>query len=150
VDTGVIVKLYIKEAFSQDVSNWIRANNEAIPLTLFHDLEFNNAIQFKRFRSEITSEEANSIASKREEHEKKGRYYRPSMNWTDMFQCAIDLSQKHTRAIGSRSLDIIHIASALTMKADRFLTLDEKQMQLAHLVGLIIENACNKRNSQNQ
>ena len=139
VDTSVIVKLYIKEAFSKDVSSWIRANNEAIPLTLLHDLEFNNAIQLKQFRSEITREEVISIASKREEHEKQGVFYRPSINWIDTFQGAIDLSQKHTGVIGSRTLDIIHIASALTIKADRFLTLDERQMQLAHLAGLIIE-----------
>lgn len=139
VDTSVIVKLYIKEVLSQEVSSWIKANNEALPLTLFHDLEFNNAIQLKRFRSEITGEEAISIASKKEEHEKKGIYYRPPVNWIDTFQFAIDLSQKHTGTIGSPTLDIIHIASALALKADRFLTLDERQLQLAQLVGLIIE-----------
>ena len=139
VDTSVIVKLYVNEPFSQDVSTWIRSNNEAIPLTLFHDLEFNNAIQLKRFRSEISPEQAILIDSKREEHEKKGVYYRPPMNWADAFQCAIDLSRKHTVAIGSRSLDIIHISSALTMKADRFLTFDERQMQLADLAGLTVQ-----------
>ncbi|MBN2124503.1 MAG: type II toxin-antitoxin system VapC family toxin [Deltaproteobacteria bacterium] len=139
VDTSVIVKLYVKETLSREVASWIRANNEAIPLTLFHDLEFNNAVQLKQFRSEITHEEAITIASTRQEHEDKGIYYRPSINWAEAFQCGIDLSREHTGTIGSRSLDILHIASALTMKADRFLTLDERQMELALLVGLKLE-----------
>ncbi|MBN1106678.1 MAG: PIN domain protein, partial [Deltaproteobacteria bacterium] len=108
-------------------------------LTLFHDLEFNNAVQLKQFRSEITHEEAISIASRRQEHENKGIYYRPSINWTETFQCGIDLSKEHTGTIGSRSLDILHIASALTMKANKFLTLDERQIQLALLAGLKLE-----------
>lgn len=139
VDTSVIVKLYIKEQFSQEVSNWIRANNEAIPLTLIHDLEFNNAMCLKQFRLEITQDEARAIELKKEDHERKGIYYRPAINWTDTFQCAIDLSKKYTRKIGSRSLDIIHVASAISMKANRFLSFDERQRELAHLEGLGME-----------
>ena len=61
VDTSVIVKLYIKEEHSLDVSNWLKENNEAIPLTIFHELEFNNAINLKEFRTEITTDEIRQI-----------------------------------------------------------------------------------------
>ena len=74
-----------------------------------------------------------------DEHERKGIYYRPSINWTDTFQCASDLSKKHTAAMGSPSPDVIHIASALMMKAERFLSFDERQTQLAHIAGLSLE-----------
>ncbi len=57
VDTSVIVKLYIKEEQSREASNWLKKNNEAVPLTRFHDLEFINAIHLKQFRSEITKDE---------------------------------------------------------------------------------------------
>ena len=136
----MIVKLYVKEDFSSDVSDWIRENNEAIPLTRFHDLEFTNAIDLKRFRSEITEEESQYIMNKFDEHEMKGIYYRPSLEWPDIFQTALDLSKKHTRQVGARSLDILHIASSLTIKATRFLTFDERQTRLASFVGLKIES----------
>ena len=140
VDTSVIVKLYIKEKYSRDSSNWLRENNEALPLTSFHELEFINAIRLKQFRAEITLDEARLIMSRFEEHEKNGIYYRPQLDWSAIFIHAIDLSKKHSASIGSRSLDILHVASALSINADRFLTLDDRQTGLATLVGLKIEN----------
>jgi predicted nucleic acid-binding protein len=73
VDTSVIVKLYIKEDYSGDISNWLKENNEAIPLTSFHELELINAVHLKQFRTEITLDETCLIMSRFEEHEKSGR-----------------------------------------------------------------------------
>jgi hypothetical protein len=50
------------------------------------------------------------------------------------------LSKKHSAGIGSRSFDILHVASALSINADRLLTLDDRQAGLAALAGLKIEN----------
>ncbi|CAB1064281.1 hypothetical protein D1BOALGB6SA_9073 [Olavius sp. associated proteobacterium Delta 1] len=36
-------------------------------------------------------------------------------------------------------MDILHVASALSMNADRFLTLDDRQTRLAARAGLKIE-----------
>jgi predicted nucleic acid-binding protein len=140
VDTSVLVKLYIKEEYSLEVSHWIKRNNEAIPLTRFHELEFTNAIYLKQFRTEMTNEQALLVLSKFDEHQGRGVYYRPQINWTDAINLALDLSQNHTKATGSRSLDILHVASALAIKANRFLTLDKRQSALAGLAGLTIED----------
>ena len=140
VDTSVIVKLYIKEEYSRDASVWLKKNNEAIPLTSFHELELINTIQLKQFRSEITLDEARLIMSRFEEHEISGIYYRPQLNWSAIFIHAIDLSKKHSSSIGSRPLDILHVASALSISADRFLTVDDRQTRLAALSGMKIEN----------
>ena len=37
VDTSVMVKLYVREEHSQEVSGWLQNNDEAIPLTPFDD-----------------------------------------------------------------------------------------------------------------
>ena len=140
VDTSVIVKLYFKEEYSRDTSNWLRKNNEAIPLTSFHELELIHAIHLKQFRTEITPDETRQIMSRFEEHEISGIYYRPQLAWSAIFIHAIDLSKKHSANIGSRSLDILHVASALSINAGRFLTLDDRQTRLAALAGLKIEN----------
>ena len=140
VDTSIIVKLYVKEKYSRDTSNWLKENNEAIPLTSFHELELKNTIHLKQFRAEITLDETRLIMSRFEEHEKSGIYYRPQLYWSAVFIHAIDLSKKHSASIGSRSLDILHIASALSINADRLLTLDDRQTKLGALAGLKTEN----------
>ena len=140
VDTSVIVKLYIKEKYSFEVSDWIKKNNEAIPLTRFHELEFSNAIYLKQFRMEMTDDQVRLVLSKFDGHQRGGVYYRPRLNWTDTIDFAVDLAQNHTKSTGTRSLDILHVASALAIKATRFLTLDDRQSTLAELAGLTIEN----------
>ena len=138
VDTSAIVKLYIKEKYSRATSVWLKKNNEAIPLTSFHELELINAIHLKQFRTEITPDQTRLIMSRFEAHEASGIYYRPQLDWSAIFSHAIDLSKFHSADIGSRSLDILHVAAALSMNADRFLTLDDRQTRLATLVGLKI------------
>ena len=140
VDTSVIVKLYVKEEHSQDASNCLRKNDEAIPLTVFHELEFNNAINLKEFRAEITADEIRLIMTRFAEHQSKGVFYRPQISWADTFKYAVDLSREHTKKTGSRSLDILHVASALSIKADKFLTFDERQSILASRAGIKIES----------
>jgi len=39
---------------------------------------------------------------------------------------------------GARSLDIMHIAAALSIKAEKFLTVDGRQTEVARLAGLTI------------
>jgi predicted nucleic acid-binding protein len=43
---------------------------------------------------------------------------------------------KHTRSIGCRSLDILHVASALELEIRHFATFDTRQQQLARAAGL--------------
>ena len=138
VDTSVIVKLYFREEWSQEASNWLKRNNEALPLTRFHELEFINAIQLKQFRSEITEDETLGIMTRFKEHENKGIFYRPQLDWSEIFNYAVDLSKKHTAMIGARSLDILHVASALSIKAEKFFTMDDRQTEVATRAGLRI------------
>jgi predicted nucleic acid-binding protein len=83
------------------------------------------------------------VLLKFDDHHKRGVYYRSPLNWTNTMNMAIDLAQNHSKNTGVRSLDIIHVASALAIKADRFLTLDERQAKLAASAGLSLED-CTK------
>ena len=139
VDTSVIMKLYIREELSREASDWLRKNDEAIPLTPFHDLEFTNAVNLKLFRKEMTAAEAGIVFEKFNEHELEGIYHRPSINWPDVFLRGVNLSKVHTPGIGSRSLDIVHVALALSMGANRFFTFDARQSRLALAGGLRVE-----------
>lgn len=139
VDTSVMVKLYVREEHSQEVSEWLQNNDEAIPLTPFHELEFTNAIKLKQFRNEMTKDEAGIIFNKLSEHEKRGVFYRPQIRWPDAFDRSLALSRTHTENTGSRSLDVIHVALALSIGTGRFLTFDDRQSQMALAAGLRIE-----------
>ena len=46
------------------------------------------------------------------------------------------LSAAHTRKGGHRTLDVLHVATAMHLKAEIFLTLDGGQATLAKAVGL--------------
>ncbi len=133
LDTSAIVKLYVKEVLSREISNWIKKNNEAIPLTGVHDLEFNNALRLKQFRGEIIEEEFRRVISKFNSHQRLGVFYRPQLNWKEILKFAVQLSNNHTADIGSRSLDILHVASALAINSEKFLTFHESQSNLASL-----------------
>lgn len=138
LDTSAIVKLYIKEDHSSDVSLWLKQNDEALPLTSFHDLEFNNALRLKQFRGEITEEVVQGIIQIFISHQSLGIFYRPPIDWPAIFKHAHKLSSNYTGSIGSRSLDILHVASALSIDAEYFLTFDERQSNLAVLNGIKI------------
>jgi len=47
-----------------------------------------------------------------------------------------ELSRKHTASIGCRSLDVLHVASALELELKNFLTFDRRQQKLAAAAGI--------------
>ena len=52
-------------------------------------------------------------------------------DWPDVHRLAETISKRHTRAGGHRSLDILHVATALHLGAREFLTFDANQRKLA-------------------
>ena len=59
--------------------------------------------------------------------------------WEKLVREAESLAEQHTPAIGSRSLDILHVAAALVLGATEFCTLDTRQGKLAQLAGLHVQ-----------
>jgi predicted nucleic acid-binding protein len=47
-----------------------------------------------------------------------------------------ELARRYGPALGVRTLDSLHVACALELKAERFWTYDQRQAQLAEAVGL--------------
>ncbi|MGO8837288.1 MAG: type II toxin-antitoxin system VapC family toxin [Limisphaerales bacterium] len=52
-------------------------------------------------------------------------------DWPDVHRLAETISKRHTIASGHRSLDILHVATALHLGAREFLTFDTNQRKLA-------------------
>lgn len=47
-----------------------------------------------------------------------------------------ELARRHVARLGVRTLDSLHVASALELKADRLWTFDARQAKLAEAAGL--------------
>ena len=54
-----------------------------------------------------------------------------AVDWADVHRLAETLSKRHTMAGGHRSLDVLHVATALHLGARDFLTFDTNQRKLA-------------------
>jgi hypothetical protein len=53
-----------------------------------------------------------------------------------VFGIARGLSDKYTESLGARTIDILHVANALALEAEQFLTTDARQSDLAIAEGL--------------
>jgi predicted nucleic acid-binding protein len=52
------------------------------------------------------------------------------------FELCAELGRRHGPKLGIRTLDSLHVACALELKAERFWTFDERQAKLAKAEGL--------------
>jgi predicted nucleic acid-binding protein len=52
------------------------------------------------------------------------------------FDVCPQLARRYAAKLGLRTLDTLHVASALELKAERFWTFDDRQKKLARAVGL--------------
>jgi predicted nucleic acid-binding protein len=73
--------------------------------------------------------------ARREEHVLAGRWVSLPMP-EEAFELCTDLARRYGPKFGMRTLDTLHVACALELKAERFWTFDERQAKLAKAAGL--------------
>jgi predicted nucleic acid-binding protein len=66
----------------------------------------------------------------------QGRLHQADLLWRAALSRAAELSQRHTPTLGTRALDVLHVACALELRCRRFLTFDQRQQRLAAAAGL--------------
>jgi predicted nucleic acid-binding protein len=60
-------------------------------------------------------------------------------DWSAVHQTAEELSERYTETKGHRLADILHVATALHLGADEFLTFDANQKTLAEAEGMLVK-----------
>ena len=65
-----------------------------------------------------------------------GRYAQADVLWRATLRRAGEISRAHTATVGCRSLDVLHVATALELGLRTFVTFDRRQQQLARVAGL--------------
>ena len=118
LDSSALIKLYVPEAGSDRVSAFTRALPHPVPFTHLHELEMKNGLQLKRFRRQATAKVVEASVLAIDEDFAAGVLSRPELNWFDVFRRAQELAPLHSSRIGCRSLDLLRVASALSMPWD--------------------------------
>lgn len=136
IDTSLFVKSFVLEPDSATAVEIIEASGEPFTFSHLHEIEIPNAIRLKRFRGEITRAQETTTLRAFEADVAKGRFERPTYDLGAVFIRAEQLSARHSGDIGTRSLDLLHVAAALEAGCTVFASYDERQRKAAALSGL--------------
>lgn len=135
-DTGVLLPLYVEEAFSEVLNRIVEERAEPIALNLIQETEFENAVRLKVLRREYSAARAKDILNARDEDLREGRLVRRPVNWSQAFEETRRLSGSVTVKTGCRTLDLLHVAIALKWGCTDFASADSRQLQAARMAGL--------------
>lgn len=136
VDPSALAQLYIRQDGSLKMVNWRRRFPDSLTVTHHGKTEIINAISLALFRRDIPAEEAEKAFAYFEDDFTSGRLIQADILWRAALQRAAELSRTHTPGLGTRSLDVLHVACALELKQRGLLTFDGRQGKLAAAVGL--------------
>lgn len=133
-DTSFFVSVYVKDRHSAAAIDLLRSG-PAVWLTPLHYAEWTHAVAQHVFRSQMSVKDAARVIDAFETD-------RAAALWTNTeipenaFELCAELARRHGPKLGMRTLDSLHVACALELKAERFWTFDERQAKLARAEGL--------------
>ena len=134
-DTSFLVSLYSLDANSVRAATEVSRLNPTLLLTPLGEMELANALELRIFRRETTSAEAKAAQAKILEHIDIGFFVLHAIP-DAVYVRARQLARRRSAQLGLRTLDILHVTSALLLRAEIFLTFDLRQLKLALAEGL--------------
>jgi len=135
-DTSFLVSLYLNDGHSREARARI-ASAPALWFTPLHSAEWEHVIGQHIFRGELSLSEAQRVSAKLEEHRTAGRWLSVPIP-EDALEVCSKLAHEYGPKLWMRTLDTLHVACALELKAERFWTFDERQGRLAKVQGMKI------------
>jgi predicted nucleic acid-binding protein len=103
--------------------------------TPLHSAECSHAIAKQVFYRKISQAEADAVFDTLKRDRAYGLWLETAMP-ENAFEVCADLGRRYGPKLGIRTLDSLHVACALELKAERFWTFDERQAKLAKVAGL--------------
>jgi predicted nucleic acid-binding protein len=110
-------------------------SNPRVFFTPFHLAECFHAIAQQVFQRRISIDQAESAYRDLENDLSEAVWFEVPLP-ESAFVVSTDLARSQGPKIGMRTLDTLHVACALELKAERFWTFDERQKKLAKAQGL--------------
>jgi len=133
-DSSLLVSFYIQDAHSAEA---IRRKTmaSAVWITPLNRAELAHALHQYAFRGNLSLAEVQRYWDEFQQDCAQGVWIPVNLP-EKVWETSIDLARRHGPVLGVRTLDSLHVACALELRAERFWTFDERQARLAEAVGL--------------
>jgi predicted nucleic acid-binding protein len=136
VDPSALARLYLHQEGSREMAAWRAKSRGALFVTHHGRGEIINAICRAAFLDQLNARAMAEALCDFDSDFVSGHLRQADVLWRAALNGAMELSRKHTPKLGTRALDVLHVACALELKLRHFLTFDVRQQQLATAVGL--------------
>ncbi|HEX9222381.1 MAG TPA: type II toxin-antitoxin system VapC family toxin [Candidatus Acidoferrales bacterium] len=134
-DTSFLLSTCIQDANSRAAGEKMKTAELPLLVTELGELELINAVGLRLFRTEITTAEASAALSLFQK-DIENTVVRVAPLSAGAFEHGKQIARTNTPVLGTRALDVLHVASALALRADTFYTFDRNQAKLAAAHGL--------------
>ena len=133
-DTSLVVSLYLLDRHSAEARRRM-ASKPVVWLTSLHRAEWAHAIERHVLQSQFSRREAEQVYADFDADRAAGVWV--EVDHPELaFEVCAQLARRHVARLGERTLDTLHVASALELKAKQFWAFDERQAKLARAEGL--------------
>lgn len=137
-DTSCVLALYVPEGISSQVSDLASAEKGPIHSSAILEFEMTFAIHAKEARGEIPSGSSKRVLSRFQNDLQRGRFLLVPLG-IDIKASAKVIAAKILQTeptVFLRTLDGIHIATALELGSSELITADKKMADAANLLGI--------------
>ena len=135
-DTSFFFSLYAQDANTVQAGKIVATVPIPLAFTPPQRHELRNAFRLSLFRREITATECQKLLETVDADTRHGVLGVTPVSWADVYAEAEALSAAHTKTLGTRGFDGLHVAAAVALGAKTFLTFDSRQKSLAIKAGL--------------
>lgn len=144
-DTSFLCSLYRKQVHSPRAIAFMAKRSGPLPVSSLLLLEFRQSLRLQvrlhtkdKTKGFTKSEATQMLRDLQSDLRTKVLEVMP-VDWSAVHQTAEELSERYTETKGHRLADILHVATALHLGADEFLTFDANQKALAEAEGLVVK-----------
>ena len=135
-DTSFLFSLVLHDANTAAAIAYLKGHAASLALTSWQRCELQNAVRLAVWRGNCDAPAAKRALARITADLAIGNFTATPLVWPDVITIADELSENHTAALGVRSLDLLHVAAAVSLSAKTFLTCDGRQLALARAAGL--------------
>lgn len=136
VDPSALTRLYVHQDGSREICEWRARVHGSLPVTHHGRVEVVNAICRSAFVGHLSDDQLAEALAEFNSDFALGHLCQADILWRAALNRPAEFGERHTPKLGTRSLDVLHVACALELQLGRFLTFDARQRQLAVSAGL--------------
>ena len=138
-DTSFLFSLYVDEEPTPVAQEYAANLMGPLAFTPFHRLELRTSLRLRAVRKQLTRDELQVALRLSDKDVVDDILHHTPLNWSDTLREAERLGEAHLTETGVRSGDLLHVASAVVLGAQEFVTFDQRQSKLARRAGLKVK-----------